>query len=103
MKNHRVHLASGQSRKLKIWRLKQWQKSGFCKWNGPGKVCIWIHHDLKIGTLSVFLEKKIVVQSIQSHLSKISRCNITNKGSNKFAYADTSKRLEIVFGIMFEN
>lgn len=44
-----------------------------------------------------------MVQSIQSHLSQIARYNITNKGTNNSAPFDTSKKLEITFGITFEN
>ena len=72
-------------------------------WNGPRKVCRQIRQNFKIGILKVFLEYNIVVQSIQSHLSHISSYNITNRGTDQSALTDTSKRLEIAFGIMFAN
>ena len=66
-------------------------------------MCRQIHQDFRIGTLKIFLEYNTVVQSIQSHLSQISCYNITNRGPNKFANADTSKKIEITFGIVIEN
>ena len=65
IKNHRVQMASVQSGLLRFCKLKQWQEINFCKWNGPGKVHIWIRQDLKTKTLKVFLEDNTVVQSIQ--------------------------------------
>ena len=81
----------------------QCQKINFCKWNWPGKVCKWICHDLKIGTLKLFLEENIVVQSIWSRQSLITINNIPNRGTDQFALLDTIKKLEIAFGIAFEN
>ena len=78
-------------------------KGVFCKWNRPRKVCRRIRQDLKIGTLEVFLEENIVVLSIQSHRSQILSYDITKKGSNKFALLDTSIKLQVAFGITFEN
>ena len=66
-------------------------------------MCRRIRQDLKIGTLKVFLEYNIVVQSIKSHLSHILSYNIMNRGFEKFANVDTSITLEIAFGIAFEN
>lgn len=50
MMNHRIHFASSQSRLLRITNWKQCQKSDFCKWNGPGKVCKQIRQELKLET-----------------------------------------------------
>ena len=96
-------MASGQGELLKFDDWKKCQKSDFCKWNGPGKVCKWIHHDMQNGTLGVFSKDNIVVQSIQSMKSCISSYDITNRGTKQFAFADTSKKIEIAFGIAFEN
>ena len=75
----------------------------FCKWNWLRKVCKWIHHDLQTNTLGVFLEKNTGVQSIWLDESWIRRYDIMNRGSNKSANTNTSKKLEIPFRIVFEN
>ena len=66
-------------------------------------MCKRIRHNLKIDTLEVFLEENIGVQSIQSHQSRMLSYDITNRGTDQSANADTSKTLEIVFRIVFEN
>ena len=55
------------------------------------------------GTLKIVLEKNTMVQSIQSHVSQISRYEMMNRGTNQYAFLDTSKKLQIAFGIAFEN
>ena len=66
-------------------------------------MCKQIHQGLKTDTLVVFLEEKIAIQSIQSRKSWISSYDIMNRGPKKSTNAHTSKKIEIAFGIMFEN
>ena len=84
-------------------KLEQWLNNDFGKWIWPGKMCIWIRHVLQTDTLEVFSEENTGVQSIWLDQSWIRRYDIPNKGSNKSANTDTSKKLEIPFGIAFEN
>lgn len=103
MMNHGTHLAASQSRLLRICRLKALIENIFCKWNWLGKLCKWIHRDLKPGTLKLFIEYITVVQFIQPHQSWIKIYSIMNRGSKKSTNTDTSKKLQITFGIVFEN
>ena len=91
-----------QSTLLRIVDWKQWQEINFCKHNRPGKVCIWIRHDLQTDTLGVFSEYNTGVQSIHLYQSRIRSYNATNRATNQSAHTDTSKKLEILFGIAFE-
>ena len=61
MMNNWAQMVNDQSRLLGFVDWKQWQKSIFCKRNGPGKVCKKIHQDFKIDIHKVFLEENIVV------------------------------------------
>ena len=45
----------------------------------------------------------IGVQSISLDQSQIKRYDVTNRATNQSANTDTSKKIEIPFGIAFEN
>ena len=64
---------------------------------------MWIRRDLQTDTLGEFLEDNTGVQSIHLDQSRVMSYNATNRATNQSANTDTSKKLEIPFGIAFEN
>ena len=86
-----------------ILQIETMTESDFWKWNWPGKVHIWIRQELKLGTLKVFSVENGEVQSIQLDQSRISSYDVPNRAINRYANTDTSKKIEIPFGITLEN
>ena len=64
---------------------------------------IWIRQDLKTDTLGIFSEDNTVVQSIWLGQSQVRRYDATKRATHQSALSDTSEKLEIPFGIAFEN
>ena len=103
MMNNKAQIAISQSGPLGFCKLEQWLKSDFGKRKLPRKVCIQIRHELQTDTLGVFSVDNTGVQSIWLDQSWIRSNDVSNRATDQFAINDTSKKIEIPFGIAFEN
>ena len=70
---------------------------------GHKKICRWIRHDLRTGTLQELSGYNTGEQTIQSYQSRDQSYDISNRAFDWSASLTTSETLEIPFGIAFEN